>query len=109
MPARIRTSPAYVTILTYHARPGEEDAIVALHEDWQRTLRARAKGYLSGELLHDTRDPLVFVAIARFESEAAARALAQDPDHAAWRRRLVSLAVVEPACATYESDWCDTD
>jgi len=102
------TSSAYVTICTYRARAGEEDAIVALHEDWQRTLRARARGYLSGELLHDTGSPLVIVAIARFESEADARALAQDPDYAAWHRRLASLAEVEPACVTYVSDWCDT-
>jgi heme-degrading monooxygenase HmoA len=91
---------ACMTICTYRARAGEEDAIVALHEDWQRTLRARARGYLSGELLHSAGNPLLFVAITRFESEAAARALARDPDHAAWRRRLASLAEVEPACAT---------
>ncbi len=99
----------FVRVDTFKIRPGEEDAVVALHEDWQHTLRARASGYLSGELLHATGNPRIFVAIARFECEAAAEALARDPGQAAWYRRLASLAVAEPACATYVSDWRDVE
>ena len=95
----------FVTVYTYRARAGEEDAIIALHEDWQRNLRPKAEGYLSGELLHDIQNLRVFVAIARYESEAAAQAVAEDPEQIAWQRRLVSLAEAEPVCASYQSAW----
>ena len=84
----------FVVVCTYQAREGEEDAIVALHEDWQRALRSRARGYVSGELLHSLQDPQAFIAIARYEDEASARATAADPEHMAWQRRLASLTEV---------------
>jgi hypothetical protein len=34
----------FVTVSTYRAKAGEEDAIIALHEDWQRNQRPRARG-----------------------------------------------------------------
>ena len=43
----------FVTVSMYRAKAGEEDAIIALHEDWQRTLQSKARGYLSGELLRN--------------------------------------------------------
>jgi quinol monooxygenase YgiN len=95
----------FVTICTYRARAGDEDAIIALHEDWQRRLRPKATGYLSGELLHDAQDPQVFLAIARYESQAAARAIARDPEQVVWQRRLVSLTEAEPIYASYQSTW----
>ena len=41
----------YVIVCTYRARAGQEDAIVALHESWERDQRLHIQGYLSGELL----------------------------------------------------------
>jgi heme-degrading monooxygenase HmoA len=95
----------FIVVCTYRVRAGEEDAIVALHEDWQYTLRSRARGYLSGELLHSVQDPRAFIAIARYEDETSARAVAADPEQVAWQRRLVSLMEVEPACAGYVCVW----
>jgi heme-degrading monooxygenase HmoA len=97
----------FVTICTYRARAGEEDAIIALHEDWQRTLRPKVRGYLSGELLHNVEDPRAFVAITRYESEAAARAAAEHPEQVAWQQRLASLAEVGPTGTAYHSAWRD--
>ena len=84
----------FIVVYTYRARASEEDAIVALHEDWQRTLRSRARGYLSGELLHSVQDPRAFIAIARYEDETSARAVVADPEQVAWQRRLASLTEV---------------
>ena len=97
----------FIVVCTYQARQGEEDAIVALHEDWQRTLRARAAGYLSGELLYTIQDPQTFKAVTRYESEAAAQAIANDPEQIAWQRRLLSLTDAQPTCVAYYSAWCD--
>jgi heme-degrading monooxygenase HmoA len=95
----------FVTICTYRVRAGEEDALIALHEDWQRTLRPHVRGYLSGELLHNIEDPQAFVAIARYESEAAARAAAEHPEQVAWQQRLASLAEVRPTVVAYQGAW----
>lgn len=95
----------FVTVCTYRARAGEEDAVIALHEDWERNRRGQASGYLSGELLNDVRDPQAFTTIARFESRAAARTLAEDPEQIAWYRRLASLAEAEPTFTYYHNAW----
>jgi heme-degrading monooxygenase HmoA len=95
----------FIVVYTYRAKVGEEDAVVALHEDWQHALRSRARGYLSGELLHSLRDPQAFIAIARYEDEEAARTAASDPEHVAWQRRLASLMEAEPACAGHACVW----
>ncbi|MBU0496253.1 MAG: antibiotic biosynthesis monooxygenase [Chloroflexi bacterium] len=98
----------FITVYTYRARAGEEDAIIALHEDWTRRCAHHPAGYLSGELLNDVHDPRSFVDITHYESEAAARALATDPEHAAWCRRLTSLTEAEPAGISYHSTWRET-
>src|SRR2546428_12825580 len=98
----------FVTVSKYQARAGEEDAIIALHEDWQRNQQFRAKGYLSGELLRNIRDSREFIALMRFESQEAAQLLENDPDHDAWYRRLVSLMEGTPILIDYKSEWWST-
>jgi antibiotic biosynthesis monooxygenase (ABM) superfamily enzyme len=86
----------FVTVFTYRARAGEEDAVVALHEDWQRTRREKAPGFVTGELLSAQGDSRSFIDVARFETEEAARAVAADSEQDAWYRRLTSLCESEP-------------
>lgn len=86
-----------MTILTFRARSGEEDAVVALHEDWEHHRRQRANGYLSGQLLIDKGDPRSFIVITHYAHQAAAQAALCDPEHDAWYRRLASLAEGEPS------------
>ena len=95
----------FVTVSTYKAKPGEEDAIIALHEDWQRNQQPRAKGYLSGELLRNVHDHNEFMAIMRFEDRESAQALASDAEQIAWYRRLVSLVKQVPLLTEYASEW----
>lgn len=95
----------FVTVSTYKAKVGEEDAIIALHEDWQRYQRPRARGYLSGELLRNGEASREFIAIMRFESRESAQALANDPEQEAWYRRVVSLMEHMPIRAEYTSEW----
>ena len=95
----------FVTVSTYKAKPSEEDAIIALHEDWQRNQQPRAKGYLSGELLRNVNDHNEFVAIMRFENRESAQALANDAEQVAWYRRLVSLVEHVPLLTEYASEW----
>jgi heme-degrading monooxygenase HmoA len=95
----------FVIVSTYRAKAGEEDAIIALHEDWQRKQGNKAKVYLSWELLRNTEAPSEFIVIAYFESEELARAMVDDLNQDAWYLRLVSLVEERPACTTYEGAW----
>lgn len=94
----------FVTVSIYRAKAGEEDAIIALHEDWQRQ-RPRAKGYLSGDLLRSVKESREFIAILRFESQEAAHALANDSRQEAWYRRLISLTECLPMLTEYIHEW----
>jgi heme-degrading monooxygenase HmoA len=95
----------FVTVSTYKAKVGEEDAIIALHEDWQRNLQLKAKGYLSGELLRNVNEHNEFVAIMRFESRESTLAQVNDPEQKAWYQRLISLTEVTPIRTEYISEW----
>ena len=95
----------FVTVSIYKAKAGEEDAVIALHEDWQRNHQAKAQGYLSGELLRNIQAPREFVAIRRFENQACAQGLANDPEQNAWYRRLASLVENVPILTEYTCEW----
>jgi heme-degrading monooxygenase HmoA len=95
----------FVTLSTYQARQGEEDAVIALHEAWQRHQLSHARGYLSGELLRNVMASREFVAIMRFESQEAAQVLANDPERQTWYRRLVSLTEGISIRTEYTSEW----
>jgi heme-degrading monooxygenase HmoA len=100
-----RIKSMFVTISMYQARAGEEDAIIALHEDWQRTLRPKAKGYLSGELLRNVENAHEFLSIMRFESQQAAELLVNEPEHNGWYHRLVSLTEGRTVTTRYTCEW----
>jgi antibiotic biosynthesis monooxygenase (ABM) superfamily enzyme len=95
----------FVTVSIYQARAGEEDAIIALYEDWQRNQQPKARSYLSGELLRNVENSREFIAIMRFESQESAHALANDPEQDAWYRRVVSLTDSVPSVNEYISEW----
>lgn len=95
----------FVTISIYKAKPGEEDAIIALYEDWQRTLRPRTQGYLSGELLRSIENPCEFIAISHFESQEAAQRSTSISEQNAWYRRLISLMQIESVRFVCTSEW----
>lgn len=96
----------FVTISTYRARAGEEDAIIALHEEWQRNNQeSRTSGYFSAELLRSIKDSREFIALMHFESQEAAQLLANDPVQNAWQRRLISLTESASLLTGYTSEW----
>lgn len=95
----------FVTVFSFHAKPGNEDAVVALFDEWQRDRMPAAKGFVNSELLRDARDQRNFISVARFESEAALRAVAANPDQDAWYRKLVGLSECEPVFTDCELEW----
>jgi hypothetical protein len=99
----------HVIVCTYRARAGQEDAIVALHESWERDQRMRIQGYLSGELLCVTQDSRVFLDIARYDSATTAHTATADPEHIAWQQRLASLTEEGMLGGEYRCIWQSDD
>jgi hypothetical protein len=95
----------FVIVSIYRAKAGEEDSIIALHEDWQRKHSNKDKAYLSWELLRNIEKPQEFIAITYFESEELARAMANDLDQDAWYFRLVSLTEGGAECTRFVQAW----
>jgi antibiotic biosynthesis monooxygenase (ABM) superfamily enzyme len=100
-----RRAVMFVTVSAYVARTGEEDAIIAIFENWQSDQQLKDKGYLSGELLRNIEDPQQFIAIMRFENRESARVLADDLVRDAWYQRIVSLTEQVPVLKVYTSEW----
>ena len=95
----------YVVVSTYRARAGQEDAILALHESWERDQRTHITGYLSGELLRVIQDSQAFIDIARYEDVTAAQMATADPEHIAWQQRLASLTEESMSDAVCNCVW----
>jgi hypothetical protein len=95
----------FVIVSTYLAKVGEEDAIIALHEDWQRTQGLKVNAYISWELLRKVNAPREFIAIVHFSSEELAKAAESDLEQDAWYGRLVSLIEEGPIHTDYISEW----
>ena len=95
----------FATVFTYRARPGEDDAVIALHEDWQRRQSMNTGVYLAWMLLQNTQEPREFIEITYFTSEDKARAASYDLNRDAWYTRLVSLLEAEPVCTHCSCAW----
>jgi hypothetical protein len=70
------------------------DAVHALMDDWVRDLSPGATGWLGSTT--GVTDDGTMVALARFESEEAARANSDRPEQGAWWERMAALFTSEP-------------
>ena len=98
----------FVMVLPLCVRSGEEDAMIALHEDWQRDRQAKVKGFLSGELLRTAKGSKGFLSIIRFENRECAQACKDDPEYQAWYGRVAGLCEDMPELAEYSIEWNST-
>ncbi len=95
----------FVIVSIYCAKAGEEDSILAMHEDWQRHQNGKAKVYLSWELLRNAKAPREFISIAYFESKEMAQEMSDDLNQDAWLFRLVSMIEEGSECMEYAKEW----
>ena len=95
----------FVIVSSYRAKVGEEDAIIALHEDWQRSQGLKSESYISWELLRKIGSPREFIAIASFTSEEMAQTAENELERDAWYVRLVSLIEEGPVHTGCTSEW----
>jgi hypothetical protein len=95
----------FVIVSTYRARSGEEDAIIALHEEWQRSQNLNARLYHSWELLRKVDAPREFISIAQFANEQLAQTATKALEKDVWYGRLVSLIEEGPTQIHCTSAW----
>jgi len=95
----------FVVVSTYRAKDNEEDAVIALHEDWQRNQGIEARNDFSWELLRSVDMPREFISIAHFASKELAQATAELLKQDAWYGRLVSLLEEEPKWTDSRRVW----
>jgi hypothetical protein len=81
----------FVSVATYQARTGEEDAIIALHEDWERKLGSSAERQFSCELLRGIADSGKFITLVYSAKKETAQAVIDHLKQNALHSRLVSL------------------
>src|ERR1700676_1056712 len=95
----------FVIVSTYRAKVGEEDAIIALHEDWERNQGPNAKDYFSWELLRKDEAPREFITIAHFKNKELAQVATSDLELDAWYGRLMSLIEEGPVRTDCMREW----
>jgi hypothetical protein len=94
----------FVIVSTYRAKAGEEDAIIALHEHWERR-KQDLEGYLSWQLFRNIQAPRDFIDVAHFENEEFAQVATIDLKGDAWYDRLISLTEGETIHTDYTRVW----
>ena len=95
----------FVIVSTYRARAGEEDAIIALHEDWERNWGSKANAYIWWELLRKDDTPQEFITITCFKNKELAQEVTGDLEKDAWYDRLMSLIEEGPVLTVCTSEW----
>ena len=95
----------FVVVSTYRAKASAEDAVIALHEDWQHNQGIKARNNFSWELLRNIDAPREFISIAHFASKELAQAAAELLKQDAWYGRLVSLLEEEPRWTDCRRVW----
>ena len=93
----------FVSVFTYRAKIGEEDAIIALHEDWERN--QCSKSCFSWQLLTNILAPRDFIDIVQFENEDLAQVATTNFKKDAWFDRLISLTEGEAVHINYINVW----
>lgn len=77
----------YGTVSRARIKPGSEDKIVELFEEWQRDYRPTVKGAMHGYLYRKDNDPNEIIMVAVFEDKASYMANASDPSQDAWYKK----------------------
>ena len=85
------------TIGHFRIKPGHEEQVRALTEEWERTIRPTIPGLVVSLSGRPVDRPGELVDVVLMQDEATYRALAARPEQDAWYRRLVEHLEAEPA------------
>jgi len=84
------------TIGHYRVKPGHEEEVRALVEEWDREIRPTIPGLVVALTGRPVERPGEVVAVVLMRDEATYRGLAARPEQDGWYRRLVEHLEAEP-------------
>ncbi len=76
------------TVARLRPKPGAEQALLRMSEEWNRERRPQVKGVVGEYLFKSETHPGEYVMVAIFEDRESYRANAADPEQDRWYRRL---------------------
>lgn len=82
----------------FHMRPkaGQENAIIALFEEWNRVRRPKVKGAVAGYVLRPEKKTGELIGMGIFSDRDTYLANANDPEQDQWYRRIRDLLEADP-------------
>ncbi|MHB8619851.1 MAG: antibiotic biosynthesis monooxygenase family protein [Chloroflexota bacterium] len=81
----------YVSIFRYRVKPGMEATLREHNEEWKRTIRQSAPGFISVHVYSNPRKPLEWTHVATFVDRIAEMQNANSPEQRKWYRKMVEM------------------
>ena len=86
----------YGSIFRMKLKPGQEQRMVDLFDEWDRDRRPKVKGAITGFILKPDNKPGELVGAGIFEDKEAYMANAADPEQHQWFLKLRELLEADP-------------
>src|SRR4051812_35368123 len=84
------------TIAVVKPRPGQEQPLLDLFEQWWRERKPKVPGAVSSTIYRSVTNPSELMVAVVFDSKASYEENANDPEQDAWYREMVTLLDGEP-------------
>ena len=86
----------YGTIFRMRVKPGAEQQVLRLMEEWERDRKPKIRGALGSYLFRPDNRSGELIGVAVFRDQQSYRANGNDPDQDAWYRRLREQLEADP-------------
>ena len=86
----------YGTVARMRPKAGQEQALIALMNDWQRERKPKVKGAVAGYLYKPDSGSGELIMAVVFQDKATYTANAEDPEQDRWYRRMRELLAADP-------------
>ena len=87
----------YGTIFRIKPKPGQEQDVIDVFNEWERDRMPNVRGAISGYLFKPDADSGELIGVAVFEDKESYIANGNDPEQDAWFRKLRDLLQEDPS------------
>ena len=87
----------YGTIFRIKPKPGQEQDVIEVFNEWDRDRKPNVKGAIGGYLFKPDADAGELIGVAVFEDKESYIANGNDPEQDAWFRKLRDLLQEDPS------------
>ena len=86
----------YGTVAHLHVKPGGEQSVVGLMNEWTQERKSKTDGFNAAYLYREDNEPGTFILVASFRDQESYRANASDTDQDGWFKRVRSHLIDDP-------------